>query len=111
MKESNGARARSRDFGAVFRSFVWDSCGGRNWSPTANPRLPVKGGARCMQLYIYSVLHKRHRNAYGYGHRIYEPRTPRQEDEGDQKGRDGLPWSKGHLRRAGASSSTRRVQV
>lgn len=46
MKESNGARARSRDFGAVFRSFVWDSCGGRNWSPTANPRLPVKGGAR-----------------------------------------------------------------
>lgn len=37
MKESDGARARSRDFGAVFRSFVCCECGGTNWSPAADP--------------------------------------------------------------------------
>lgn len=34
MKESDGARARSRDFGAAFRSFVYCECGG----PVGAPR-------------------------------------------------------------------------
>lgn len=57
-----------------------------------------------MHAYIKNILHKREGNAYGYGHHIYELRTRCQEDEGDQKGRDGLPRSKGHVRRAGAFS-------
>lgn len=37
MKESDGARAGSRDFGTAFRSFVCCECGGTNWSPAADP--------------------------------------------------------------------------
>lgn len=73
MKESDGARARSRDFGAAFRSFVYCECGGLVGAPRLILRL-IRHSLKWERMFD-ACTHieqsaKREGNAYGYGHHI-----------------------------------------